>query len=31
MPDMATNELQVMELTIAFDGLTGPAFTAESA
>lgn len=31
MPDMATNELQVMELTIAFDGETGPAFTQEAA
>lgn len=31
MPDLAVNELQVATLTIAFDGLTGPAFTAEAA
>ena len=31
LPDMSTGELQIATITIAFDGLTDPAFTAESA
>lgn len=31
LPDMQVGELQVATVTIAFDGLTDPAFTAESA
>ena len=30
LPNMAINELMVLGLTIAFDGYTGPVFTAEA-